>query len=74
MKVSPSKSIQRARSTLLLLEFLPDLWDLGERWGEGAPEGRGGEGPLWVGLQVQVLDGLDRSGGLYDLLASHAMW
>ena len=35
VKVSPSKSIQRAKSTLLLLWFLPDLcpffWDLGER-------------------------------------------
>ena len=39
VKVSPSKSIQRARSTLLLLRFLPDLcsffWDLGERCGRG---------------------------------------
>ena len=39
VKVSPSKSIQRAKSTLLLLKFLPDLcpffWDLGERCGRG---------------------------------------
>ena len=39
VKISPSKSIQRATSTLLLLKFLPDLcsffWDLGDRCGRG---------------------------------------
>jgi hypothetical protein len=39
VKVSPSKSIQQAKSTLLLLNLLPDLCplllDLGDRCGRG---------------------------------------
>ena len=56
VKVSPSKSIQQAKSTLLLLWFLldlcPFLWDLGERCGRGL-------------LRVEVVWGLCRLGSKF---------
>ena len=62
VKTNPSKSLQQAKSILLLLKFLPDLysflWDLeGTLW-EGAPGSLGGVGPLQGGL----LDGPGWSG------------
>ena len=50
MKVSPSKSVQRAKSTLLLLNLLldpcPSLLCLWRSWWEGAPVDWDGIGSL----------------------------
>ena len=69
MKVSPSKSLHQARSTLLLLcvlLFLP-LGLGGSLW-EGAPWGQGGVGSLWIGL-LALLVGQACSDSLAGLVA-----
>ena len=54
VKTNPSKSLQQAKSILLLLKFLPDLYSF--LWGlegallEGAPGRLGVVGPLQGGL------------------------